>query len=255
MASKEKSGDKKISKDINPKQTKIRERVPSGIPDLDPLIGGGFEKNSTNLLVGGSGCGKTIFSIEFLVEGTKRGEKCLYITFEEKKEEVYANMLELGIDLEELENKGLFYFLEYTPEKVNTMLEEGGGSIENIVLSENINRIVIDSITSFDLLFEKDIEKREAALALFNLIRKWNCTSMLTYEKSNKEEKSSRVLDFESDSIIVLYFLRIGKERKRFLEIIKMRGTKHSTGVHPFIIGDSGITVSSEEYSGTLASD
>jgi len=70
------------------------------------------------------------------------------------------------------------------------MLEEGGGAIENIVLTKKINRIVIDSITSFELLFEKEIEKRESALALFNIIRKWNCTSLLTYEGTPSNEKN-----------------------------------------------------------------
>ena len=68
------------------------------------------------------------------MEGIKQGEPGLYITFEEKKEEFYKNMLDFGWDLEKEEKTGKFIFLEYSPEKVKTMLEEGGGSIENIVL-------------------------------------------------------------------------------------------------------------------------
>jgi circadian clock protein KaiC len=236
------------------KKSKIRKKVSTGIPNFDKLIEGGFEENSTNLLVGSSGSGKSILAVQFLIEGIKKAERCLYITFEEKKDEFYSNMKEFGWDLKALEKKGSFTFLEYTPEKVQTMLEEGGGIIETIVLKKKIKRIVIDSITSFELLFEEDLKKREAALELFNMLRKWDCTSLLTYEGDPIRDKkaTSRTLEFESDSIILLYFLRQKKERERLLEILKMRGTKHSTQIYPFSISKSGIVVSKSAYNGKL---
>ena len=231
-------------------------RIPTGIANFDELIEGGFIKTSTNLIIGGSGCGKSIFSIQFLMEGIRRNERCLYVTFEEKKHEFYDNMSKFGFDLKNLEEEGNFYFLEYTPEKVKSMLEEGGGAIENIVLTRKISRIVIDSITSFDLLFEREIEKRQAALELFGLIRKWNCTSLLTYERSPSMEKkdTSRVFDFESDSIIYLYLVRDKIKRARFIEVLKMRGTNHSLSVYPYEISDKGITITKEPYEGSLPS-
>jgi len=184
----------------------------------------------------------------------KKGERCLYVTFEEKKLEFYSNMKKFGWDLEKYEKRGKFVFLEYTPEKVRTMLEEGGGIIESIVLTKKINRIVIDSITSFELLFEKELEKRESALDLFHLIRRWNVTSLLTYESSplSGKKETPRILDFESDSIILLYFTRQQKERQRFLEILKMRGTKHSLDIHPFNIEKSGINISKKNVKGNF---
>ncbi len=225
------------------------ERVCTGVNNFDSFIEGGFVKNSTNLLVGGSGSGKSIFALQFLMQGAMKNEKCLYVTFEEKKYEFYTNMLRFGWDLEKLEKQGKFFFLEYTPEKVRTMLEEGGGAIENIVLTQNITRIVIDSITSFELLFSEDIEKRSSALALFSLLRKWDCTALLTYEGNPSPTKmpSSRILDFESDSIILLHFVMGETQRERFLEILKMRGTSHSLELHPFSIGKSGIVISKKK--------
>ena len=238
---------------IKKKGRKI-ERVATGIKNFDSFIEGGFEKNSTNLLVGSSGAGKSILATQFLISGMKKGEKCLYVTFEEKKQEFYDNMARLGWDLDALERQGKFVFLEYTPQKVKTMLEEGGGAIENIVLTKKISRIVIDSITSFELLFEKELDKRESSLALFNLIRKWDVTSLLTYEgaPSIERKESSRILDFESDSIIILYFPRGKKQRNRFLEVLKMRGTNHSLGIYPFTIEKSGINVSKQRHEGEL---
>ena len=161
-------------------------------------------------------------------------------------------MLVFGWNLEKLEKEGKFVFLEYTPEKVKTMLEEGGGSIETVILRKKISRVVIDSITSFELLFEKDIERRGASLSLFNMLRKWECTSLLTYpgEPSTEKRVSSRILEFESDSIILLYFIRIGKQRKRYIEVLKMRGTNHSKSIYPIIIEKLGVTIKKIPYTG-----
>ena len=163
-------------------------------------------------------------------------------------------MLEFDWDLAELEKKGSFTFLEYTPEKVKTMLEEGGGTIETVVLKKKIDRIVIDSITSFALLFDDDLKKREAALDLFSMLRKWECTSLLTYEEEPMAEirATSKTLEFESDSLIAIYFLRTGKSRERFIEVLKMRGTKHSREIFPFSIDKKGISVSSKAFKGKV---
>lgn len=225
-------------------------KISSGLPNFDNLVEGGFEKNSANVVVGASGSGKTIFATQFLVEGMKRGEHALYVTFEEKKEQFYKNMKRFGWDFEEFEKKKLFSFLEYTPGKVKTMLEEGGGAIETTILRNGTSRIVIDSITSFALLFEKELEKREAALTLFNMIASWNCTSLLTLEEDpmiSKEFTTAKTIEFESDSITLLYYLPRKGERKRYLEVLKMRGAKHSRKVYEFEIGSTGIRVLSKK--------
>ena len=243
-----------VKKKLGKKSESGVERVPTGIKNFDSLIEGGLARDSTNLLVGGTGSGKTIFAMQFMVEGISKGEACLFITFEEKKKEFYENMAEFGWDLQKLEDEGKFEFLEYTPEKVRTMLEEGGGIIESIILKKNVQRVVIDSITSFELLFNEDVEKREAALLLFDMLRKWDCTSLLTYEGRPAKDKtiSSRILEFESDSIILLYYVRKGKKRDRYVEVLKMRGTKHSRSVYPFIIDETGIAISKDEFTGEL---
>jgi len=238
---------------ISKKEKYVEIRVPSGISGFDELVEGGFEKNSINLVVGDSGSGKTIFALQFLIEGLRRGESCLYITFEEKKEEFYSNMLDFGWDMEEYEKKGKFFFLEYNPEKVKAMIEEGGGEIESIVIKQHISRIVIDSVTSFALLFEDELQRREAALSLFDIIRKWDCTSILTLQENPlyRKEGGPSSLEFEADSIILIYFIRERKERQRFVEVLKMRGTRHSTKIHPLKFSDKGLYVSKEAYSST----
>ncbi|MFH1803140.1 MAG: ATPase domain-containing protein [archaeon] len=235
----------KAKKKSSGKGVAKNSRVQTWIPNFDRLVEGGFVKNSTSLLIGGSGSGKSIFATQFLVEAMERGEKCLYVTFEEKKKQFYDNMLSLGWDLGDYEKKGLFTFLEYTPIKVKTMLEEGGGAIEGIILNKKVSRMVIDSITSFALLFHDELSQREAALSLFSMIRDWNCTSLLTLEEDplDKNKATSRALEFEVDSIMVLYFVRGSKERERYLEILKMRGTNHSNKIYPFSVGKKGLVI------------
>lgn len=244
-------------KSATPKTVKTKkiERVATGIPNFDSLVQGGFEKNSTNLVVGTSGSAKSIFALQFMIKGLQQGENCLYVTFEEKKSVFYANMYEFGWDLEEYEKKGLFTFLEYTPEKVRLMLEEGGGAIENIIVTKKISRIVIDSITSFALLFDDELKKREAALGLFKMISRWNCTALLTYESDPRESNKgeARTIEFESDSITNLYYVRTGTKRTRYLEILKMRGTKHSQEIYEFIVDDNGIEISKTPYKGQIS--
>jgi len=235
---------KKVAKNGKVVKKKTPKRIRAGIKNLDVLIEGGLKYNSTNLIVGGAGSGKTIFATQFLIEGIKRGERCLYVTFEEKKKGFYDNMKRFGWNLEEYEKKGVFTFLEYTPVKVKTMLDEGGGAIESLVIEKKISRIVIDSVTSFALLFKDELTKREAALSLFNMIRKWKCTSLLTLEEDPLDDLAvSKSLEFESDSIILLYFVRQKERRRRYLEVLKMRGTKHSKKIYEFVISKNGIDV------------
>ncbi|MCK4521826.1 MAG: AAA family ATPase [Nanoarchaeota archaeon] len=219
-------------------------RVSTGVPGLDPLVKGGFVRDSINLIAGGTGTGKTIFAIQFLVDGIKHNEPGVYITFEEKKEKVYENMLEFGWDLEKYEKQGKFVFLEYTPEQVRKILTEGGGTVEYMIEKIKAKRLVIDSITSFCMLYEDALTQKEAALDLFNLINKWNCTGLMTSRDISAEESIiSAAMEFEVDSIILLYHVRNKGIRTRALEILKMRGTKIPEKTVALDINKKGIVI------------
>ena len=227
------------------KSSKAMKKAGTGILNFDKMIQKGFERNSINLIAGGSGSGKSIFALQFLIEGIKKGENVLYVTFEEKKEEFYENMKKFGWDLQKEEKSGKFIFLEYSPEKVKMMLDEGGGAIETTVFKNQIKRMVIDSITSFSLLFEDDLSKRQSTFGLFDIIRKWDCTTLFTvqYNPSQKKGKGISSIEFEADSIILLYYVNINNKRERFIEVLKMRGTDHSKEIHSFEISKKGVKI------------
>ncbi len=220
------------------------KRVKSGIDGFDALVQGGFKQGSINLIAGGPGSGKTIFAIQFLMEGLNNGEPGIYVTFEEKKDKLYEDMLTLGWDLAKYEKQGKFAFLEYTPEQVKKVLVEGGGTIDSLVSQMKIKRMVIDSITSFTLLYKDELAQKESSLALFELINTWGCTAVLTSQDEAPDGATiTAALEFEVDSIILLYHFRKEGFRIRALEILKMRGTKHPEKTFCIDITGKGIKV------------
>lgn len=220
------------------------ERIPSGIPGFDDLIEGGFKVGSINLLAGSAGAGKTTFSIQFLIEGIKRGEAGVYITFEEKREKLFDDMLDFGWDLQKYEDMGLFKFLEYSPEQIKRVLVEGGGTVDAIITQMQVKRLVIDSITSFALLFQDQLSQKESSLALFELINSWGCTAVLTSQATQiTPDDLTSQLQFEVDSIILLYHFKKQGIRQRAIEILKMRGTKTTEKTVKLIFDDHGVHI------------
>ena len=221
------------------------QRVSTGIPNLDKVIEGGYVKSSVNLVSGGPGTCKTIFAIQFIMDGLKKGEASIYITFEEKKEKIYNDMLEFGWDLEKYEKEGKFVFLEYNPEQVRKMLNEGGGTVEAIVEKIKAKRLVIDSITSFALLYEDPLTKKEACISLFDLISNWDCTAVLVSQGSSSHVDSilSAALEFEVDGILLIYHVRVKGKRIRAFEVLKMRGTEIPEHTMSFKIADDGVSI------------
>jgi KaiC/GvpD/RAD55 family RecA-like ATPase len=91
-------------------------------------------------------------------------------------------------------------------------------------------------------------------LELFNMLKKWNCTTLLTYEGDGEMDSkiTPPILELEADSTIRLYFVRGKNKQERFLEILKMRGTNHSPNIHEFSIGKKGITLNKKPVSRKL---
>src|SRR3989338_3651057 len=185
-------------------------RVPTGIRGLDNLIEGGFEKNASILLVGSTGTGKTLFALQFLYEGAvKYNEPGVFITFEETRENIYEHALDFGWNFRKLEEENKFRLLTYKPRQVERLMREGGGTIRDTIRKMGAKRLVIDSISAYNLLFHSEHETRENVLALFDLLRKWDITSIIVSE-SPAELSEIKEIDtgFLTDAIIALYYAR-----------------------------------------------
>ncbi|MFH1544476.1 MAG: ATPase domain-containing protein [archaeon] len=223
------------------------ERIPSGINGLDELIEGGLEKGSVILATGSAGTGKTTFGLQFLYYGVKKyNESGILISFEETKDSLYKHNEEYGWDFEGLEKEKKFMVLEYKPHQVGKLLEQGGGPIRDAIKSINAKRLVIDSITAYALLFKDEYQQRESVLKFFDMLRKWGCTSIIISEMSPREAETSKSsVGFLADAVISLYYEKRGEKdvRVHSMEILKMRGTKHTNKMCAVAFEKEGIKI------------
>lgn len=222
------------------------EKIPTGIKGLDKLTEGGFERNSAVLVCGGGGSGKSIFATQFLMEGIlHHNETGIYISFEEVKERFYKHMFAFGWDLRKLEEQGRFIFLKYSPERIAKIVKEKSKEIENSIKEVEAKRIVIDSLSAYTCLFESEAEKRKMLVALFDMIKEWDCTTVVVSEEDQHPDMyHSTVEGFMADAIILLYNEREPKGlRFRAIEVFKMRGTKHESKICSMKITEHGIEV------------
>ena len=225
-------------------------RVPTGIHGLDELIEGGFEEGSAVLIVGSAGTGKTLFGLQFLYEGAKKyNEPGIFISFEEERESLYKHSSKFAWEFKELEKKGLFKVLEYKPHHVEKLIKEGGGPIKDQIRTMGAKRLVIDSITSYGLLFKDEYQRRENILKFFELLHKWGCTSLIISELPPKvAEVKEGSVGFLTDAIISLYYSK-GEDRGMRVhscEILKMRGTKHTNKLLALGFEKNGLVIYSD---------
>ena len=233
----------------NDSESSGENRVSTGIPGLDEVMESGFRRNSVNVIGGGAGTGKSIFAMQFLVDGIeKKNENGIYISFEESEDKILNDYKRFNWNLKDkIKNRQLF-ILHYTPEQVNKVLEMGGGVIRDTIDEVSAKRLVIDSVTAFTLLYEKDLEKRKALLQLFETINKWGITALLISEQEEDPDKhQATTIEFEVDGVVLLYNIRKGDIRERSLEVFKMRATQHAGRIFPMKIDNNGITIYPEE--------
>lgn len=220
-------------------------RVPSGIPGLDPMIEGGFKNDSTVLITGGPGCGKTTFMIQYLYNGALSGEAGLHISFEENEQEILEDYAGFDWDLQGMVDKNLLHFLHYQPHEVEKIMEQGGGLIKDLIKDAKIKRVTLDSLTSFAMLFKTEYEKRTNVLKFFEMLEAWGCTVLLSSERSATLDAAIGEfgLEFLVDGAILMYNVRKGNTREQAIEVLKMRATKIKRRICPITISSSGITV------------
>jgi len=148
-----------------------------------------------------------------------------------------------------LKKEKKFAYVKYNPQQVTKLLEEGGGIIDELINKMKVKRIAIDSITAFTLIHKDELAVREALLSLFEMISGWGCTTMLTAEQeSDPVRHKPGVVEFEVDSVILLYSFVKKSIRQRAAEILKMRGTKFTPKIFPMEIGSKGVVFYPGEF-------
>ncbi len=223
------------------------ERVNTGIPGLDELIGGGFPKGSVVLLSGTCGTGKTLSSLQFLWYGIQHGENGVYISFEESITQVKSMAREFGWDFEKAEKEKKAIMVRYDPFHVEDVIDLIIGSVRKI----NAQRLAIDSVSALGMYIRDPTEVRRSIYTLVSNIYKLKCTTILTSEILPDQLELSRfgVEEFLADGVIVLYYTKVNSYFARAITIWKMRYTHHSQRIHPYKITEKGIIVYPHEES------
>jgi KaiC/GvpD/RAD55 family RecA-like ATPase len=233
-------------------------RVKTGINGFDELIEGGLPEGRSFLISGGTGTGKTIFAMQFLVNGAKGNEPGVYLTLDERPELIREDMLRFGWNLRQLEEEGLLKVVDGTMAKLGIPSDEEfslpatGFDLDKLLLELmraikkiKAKRVVIDSIPALGLNFDSEHDIRRAVLKMVYLLSRAGVTTMFTTEinEDSKQLGKYGVEEFVSDGVIVLHYMGVSTQSNRTLHIRKMRATKHSEDLHPLKISDSGIVI------------
>ncbi len=227
-----------------------REFIKSGIPGLDEILGEGMRKGSIFTLSGSTGSGKSTFGMQFLVNGAlKYKEAGLYISIEETKQSMYANMSGYSWDLDKMEKNKQFIFLDYPIFEVDQFLNQYGAIME-IINTMEIKRVVIDSIMPIALHFPNDDERKKGFLKLIDNIRKWGTTTMIISEDTPATTQdilpdTRYGIETFTDGWIHVYYLYSPKEkeRTRAVEVLKYKGVAHSSKIYPADIANEGFII------------
>lgn len=228
-------------------------RISTGIKGLDEIIKGGIPEHQSYLLVGTAGTGKTIGSVQWLVDGEQKGEHGLYISLTEPFENVRRNVSNFGWDLDQL----AFVDLNPAHQKEEEVLKEeysvfSPGEVESTpkwagiyeaVRRHQPERVAIDSLTHLRYLSTDDYQFRKQLQALVAFLRKQECTSILTFEPSELEKEGSVALAVDG---IIRFHMGVSPQRLtgvRNVEVVKLRGSDFLSGYHSMRITDEGIRV------------
>jgi len=217
------------------------ERVSSGVARLDAMLGGqGYYRGSSILVSGTAGSGKTSLSAHFADATCKRGERCLYLSFEESPDQIARNMRSIGIDLDPYLASGLLR-LESSRPGVHGM-EMHLAQIHRVVGDFKPHAVVIDPISNFSNA-GTTIDAESMLLRLIDFLKSSCITAMFVNLTSGGKDHESTEVGVSSiiDTWIVLRDIELGGERNRGLYIIKSRGMKLSNQIREFLITSKGI--------------
>ena len=217
------------------------ERISSGIPRLDTMLGGlGYYRGSSVIVSGTPGSGKSSMSASFIDAACRRGEKCLYFAFEESPDQIIRNMRSIGIDLEEWIKKDLLTIHSARP--TFSGLEMLLTSMHKLVATLDPKAVVIDPISNF-IAVGATTDVKAMLLRLIDFFKGKQITTLFTCLTAGgaPEEQTDIGVSSIMDTWLLLRDAELDGERNRCLYILKSRGMAHSNQVREFLLTDKGI--------------
>jgi circadian clock protein KaiC len=236
----------------NQRKQKLRllPKSPTGIPGMDEITGGGLPKGRPTLVAGSAGCGKTLFAMEFLVNGaTEHDEPGVFVAFEENAEELAQNVASLGFDLKKLiKQKKLI--VDYVRVERSEFQEAGEYDLDGLFIrlghaidSIGAKRVALDTVeVLFSALPNHGILRAELQ-RLFRWLKDKGVSAVITAERGDGMMTRFGLEEYVADCVILLDHRVTEQMSTRRLRIVKYRGTLHGTNEYPFLITEKGISV------------
>jgi circadian clock protein KaiC len=217
------------------------ERVSSGVPRLDAMLGGrGVYRGSSVLITGTAGTGKSSLAAHFAAASVKRNERCLYFAFEESQNQILRNMASIGVKLRPAVNSGLLKFYNARPSLHG--LEMHLAIMHKAIVEHKPSLVVIDPISNLSSTSdERDV--RLMLVRLVDFLKMQGITAVFTNLTSGDMSRETTDMGISSvmDTWILLRDIEIGGERNRGIYVLKSRGVKHSNQIREFVITEKGI--------------
>src|SRR5689334_21061030 len=225
-------------------------KSPTGIRGFDELTGGGLPCGRPSLVCGGPGCGKTLFALEFLVRGAvEYGEPGLFVSFEERPEDIQTNVASLGFNLAQLiKDKQLL--VDHVRVERAEIEETGDYDLDGLFIrighaidTIGARRIVLDTIESLFSGLSNEALLRSELRRLFGWLKDKGITAVITGERGERLLTRQGLEEYVSDCVVLLDNRVINEVSTRRLRIVKYRGSKHTTNECPFLIEDGGFSI------------
>jgi circadian clock protein KaiC len=222
------------------------ERVQTGATGFDEMLGGGLPQSSATVVQGGTGTGKTLLGLQFLLEGARKGEPGIHFTLEETPNQLRHIAKSLGWDLRPLEERGLFTFSYVSPVELSTdcFLDRARQEVERL----GARRTVLDSLTSMALGVPSERRFKELVYAVTKHFRAAGVTLNMNMEIPDllgSAQLSGHGISFAADNVIQLKYVEVEGHLERGISVLKARGVRHATDVRRLSIGAGRIDVES----------
>jgi circadian clock protein KaiC len=223
--------------------TVSEERVGTGVPGLDAMLGGkGYFRGSSILVSGTAGSGKSTVASHFADAMCARGERCLFFAFEESCDQIVRNMRSVGIDLRRHVDSGLLRLEAYRPTLHG--LEMHLAQMHHLVEQFRPHAVVVDPISNLGRAGHL-LDASAMLLRLIDFLKSRQITALFVNLTANGQALESTETGVSSliDTWLALRDIEAGGERNRGFYVIKSRGMEHSNQIREFVITSSGINL------------
>jgi circadian clock protein KaiC len=225
-------------------------KTPTGITGLDEVTDGGLPKGRPTLICGEAGSGKTLMSVEFIVQGAMQfDEPGVFMAFEESAAELSMNVASLGFDLAKLQADGKINVDHIRIER-HEIEETGEYDLDGLFIrlghaidSIGAKRVVLDTIENLFSGLDNQAILRSELRRLFSWLKDKGVTSIITGERGEGKLTRQGLEEYVSDCVILLDHRVVNQISTRRLRVIKYRGSEHGTNEYPFLIDNDGISV------------